>query len=84
MKRVKTKTARTLGLQLLNHRIVRTQVRLGADEDDRHVRGVVLNFRHPLAEHVLVRRRRDDGEADEEDLGAGVRQRAQTIIVLLA
>lgn len=33
---------------------------------------------------VLERRRADEGEADEENVGLGVRERAKTIIVLLS
>jgi len=44
---------------------------------------VVLNFRGPLGLNVLKRVGRDDGEADEEDIGLGVAQRTETIVVLL-
>jgi len=33
---------------------------------------------------IVKRRRADDGEADEEDVGLGVRERAQPVVVLLA
>jgi hypothetical protein len=38
----------------------------------------------PLGRHVLERDRIDDREADEEDVGVGVRQRAQSVVLLLA
>jgi hypothetical protein len=37
----------------------------------------------PLGRHVLERDRIDDREADEEDVGVGVRERAQSVVLLL-
>lgn len=60
-----------------------TKIQLGADEDV--VGGaMVSDFRPPLGLDVREGSRRDDGEADEEDVGLGVRQRTKAIIVLLA
>lgn len=33
---------------------------------------------------VVERRRADEGEADKEDVGLGVRERAQSVIILLS
>ena len=70
--------------ELLQHGVIRAQVRLGADENDRDTRRVVLNLRPPLALNIVKRVLRDDAEADEEDVRLRVRQRAQAIVVLLA
>jgi hypothetical protein len=45
---------------------------------------VVFDFRVPLVLDVFERRRRDDGKADEENIRLRVRQRAQSIVVLLS
>jgi hypothetical protein len=74
----------TLGLQLGDHTLVVAQVRFGSDQDDGDTRGMVLNFGPPLRLDVLEGVRRDDGEGDEEDVGLGVGQRAETIVVFLA
>jgi hypothetical protein len=63
---------------------VLAQIELGADEQERRVGAVVRHLGKPLGRHVLKRRRRDDGEADEEDVGLRVRERAQAVVVLLA
>lgn len=60
-----------------------TQVELGTDDQARDARAVVVNLGEPLLADVLEGSRRNDGEADEEDVGLGVREGAETIVVLL-
>lgn len=69
--------------QLLNSLSIVAQIKLGADENDRSVGTVMRDLGVPLGAHVLERRRRDDREADEEDVGLGVGERTQAIVVLL-
>ena len=45
---------------------------------------VVVDFRKPFLANVLKGRGGGDGEADQEDIGLGVRQRAKTIVILLS
>eukprot|EP00968_Pinguiococcus_pyrenoidosus_P001017 scaffold48_cov311-Pinguiococcus_pyrenoidosus.AAC.212 len=56
---------------------------LGPHEQERHPRGVVHNLGQPLGAHVLKRRGRDDGEADEEHVRLGIGERPEAIVVLL-
>lgn len=42
------------------------------------------DFGDPLLLHVVERVGRVDGEADEDHVRVGVRQRAETVVVLLA
>ena len=44
----------------------------------------MVNLGEPLLSDVLERRRRCDGEADEEDVGLGVGQRPQAVIIFLS
>jgi hypothetical protein len=48
------------------------QIELGTDNQARDARAVVVDFGEPLFADVLKGSRRDDGEADEEDVGLGV------------
>ena len=60
-----------------------TKIDLGADEDDGGVGAVVGHLGVPLGTDVLKGRRVHNREADEEDVGLGVGERAETIVVLL-
>lgn len=60
-----------------------TAAHLGADEQVRHAGRVLLQLRHPLLSHVLETGGVDHGEADEEDVGHGVGQRPEAVVVLL-
>lgn len=60
--------------------LVIAKIKLGADQQEGSVGAVVLDLRVPLGANILERGRRDDGEADEEDVGLGVGQRAQTVL----
>lgn len=64
--------------------LVAAEIDLGADEDDGGGGAVVADLRDPLGAHVVERRGADDTEADEEDVGLGVRQGSETVVVLLA
>lgn len=75
---------KTFAIEFLNHFVVGTEVAFGSNENDGHTRGMVLDFRKPLALDVLKRGRRYHGEADEENVGLRVRQRTQTVVVLLS
>lgn len=56
---------------------------MGTDNQARDARAVVVDFGEPLLADVLKGSRRDDGEADEEDIGLRVRERTETVIILL-
>lgn len=71
-------------LQLLLHLRVATQVTFGAHEEDGNVGAVVRYLGMPLVLDVFVRRWAGDGEADDEDVGLGVGERAQTVVFLLS
>lgn len=45
---------------------------------------MVRDFRVPFVPHVGVGRGAADGEADDEDVGLGVGERAQAVVLLLA
>ena len=70
--------------QAVERRRVLAQVELGADQDDGHVGRMVLDLGEPLGLDVVEGRGRDDAEADEEDVGLRVGERAQAVVVLLA
>jgi hypothetical protein len=59
------------------------QIELGTDDQAGDARAVVVDFGEPLLADVLEGGRRDDREADEEDVGLRVRERAETVVVLL-
>jgi hypothetical protein len=63
---------------------VLSQVDLGADNQAGHARAVVVDLGEPLLLDVLERCRARDREADEEDVGLRVRERTQTVVILLA
>lgn len=75
--------AHLLLAQLLPHAGVVPQIGLGADDQARHARAVVVDLREPLLTDVLKGGRGGDGEADEEDVGLRVRQRAEPVVILL-
>lgn len=69
--------------ELLADARVIAQIGLGADDEAGNTGAVVMNFGEPLLANVLERGRRRHGEADEENVGLGVGQRAQTIVIFL-
>jgi hypothetical protein len=70
--------------ELVLDRVVLAQIDLGADNQARHARAVVMHLGEPLLADVLERGGRRHGEADEEDIGLGIRERAQAIVVFLS
>ena len=70
--------------QLLQGLGVVPQVHLGAHQEEGRLGAVALDLRHPLLLGVLVGGWRDHAEADQEDVGLGVRQGPQSVVVLLA
>ena len=60
------------------------QVGLGADEDRRSSRTEVADLWNPLESDVVEAVAVLDGEADDDDVGVGVRQWTQLLVVFLA
>jgi hypothetical protein len=69
--------------QLLPDARVVPQIHLRADDEARHARAVVVYLGKPLLAHVLEGGGRGDAEADEEDVGLGVRERPQSVVIFL-
>jgi len=70
-------------VQLLNSLGVETEILLAPNEDDWKARAEVKNFGNPLFLDVVKRVRGVNGEADQNDVRVWVRQRTQTVIILL-
>lgn len=68
-------------LELLERAGVVAEIELGADEDLRNVGAEVDHLREPLGGNVLERHGIRDREAHEEDVGIGVAQRAQAVLL---
>ena len=62
---------------------VLAKISLGADDQARDTGAVVMDFRKPFFSDVLKGSRRCDGKADQENVCLGVRERPQTVIILL-
>lgn len=60
-----------------------SRTHLGADEQVGHTGSVLLQLGHPLLTHILETGRIYHREADEEDIGHGVGQRPEAVVVLL-
>ena len=71
-----------LGQLLANGGVV-AQIGLSADNQARDTGAVVVNLGEPFLTNVLEGRRRSHGKTDEKYVCLGVRQRAQTIVILL-
>lgn len=69
--------------QLLPNTWVISQIRLGTHNQAWHTGAVMVNFGKPLFADVLERGRRGDGETDEEDIGLGVGERTQPVVIFL-
>lgn len=69
--------------QLLQYGLVIPQVDLSPDDQARHARAVMVNFREPFLLDVFERGRAGDAEAYEEDVGLRVRQGSESIVILL-
>lgn len=70
-------------LETIDGVLVLTKIELGADEHELGVGAVVRHLSPPLAGDVLEGRGVDDGEADEEDVGLGVRKGTESVVILL-
>lgn len=71
------------GQLVLNH-LVGSQIDLGSDNEAGHAGAVVVHLGEPLLLDVFKRRGRGDGETDEENVGLGVTQRSQSVVILLS
>ena len=60
------------------------EILLAANEQEGRVGAEVAHLGHPFLRHVLERVGAVDGEADQQNVGVGVRQGAKTVVVLLA
>lgn len=60
------------------------QIGLRTDDQARNTRAVVVDLGEPFLAHVFKRRRGSHGKANQKDIGLGVRQRAETIVILLS
>ena len=64
--------------------IIVSQVHLGSHNQTRHTRAVVVDLGEPLLLYVLERGWRSHGEADEENIGLGIRKRSETVVIFLS
>ena len=60
-----------------------SQIDLGADNEARDARAVVVDLREPLLADVLEGSGGGDTEANEEDIGLRVRERSQSVVIFL-
>ena len=60
-----------------------SQIDLRADDEARHTRAMMVHLRKPFLAHILKGSGGRDGEANEKDIGLGVRKRSESIIVFL-
>lgn len=70
-------------LKLLQHICVVAEIALGPNQQDGHAGTVVRHLWVPLVLDVLIGRGAGDGEADDEDVGLRVGQRAKAVVLLL-
>lgn len=69
--------------QLLTHTGVIAQIGLRADNQAGDTGAVVVDLGEPFLTNVFKGRGRSHGEANQEDVGLGVRQGSQAIVILL-
>ncbi len=74
----------TLLLQLLHCFCIAPQVPLGAHQQDGHVGAVVRHLRVPLVPDIGVGGGAANGKADDENVGLGIGESAQAVVLLLA
>lgn len=72
-----------LVLELLDRLLIVAQIQLGAHQDDGHIVAVMTHLREPLGTHVLKGCGIHQREADEEHIRLWVRERTQSIVILL-
>ena len=70
--------------QLLNNLGVSSQILLASDKDDGQILAEVEHLRDPLLLDVVERVGRVNSEADQDHVAVGVRERSQSVVVLLA
>jgi hypothetical protein len=70
--------------EFLDDLLVVSQILLAANKDDRETLAEVQNLRDPLLLDVVEGVGRVNSEADQDNMGVGVRKRSKTVIILLA
>jgi hypothetical protein len=70
--------------QLRYYLLIVPEIHLSADDQARHAGAVVVYLWEPLLADVFERGGRRDAEANEEDVGLGVRERAQAVVIFLS
>jgi hypothetical protein len=70
--------------KLLDRLLVVSQILLAANENDGETLAEVKDLRNPLLLDVVKRVGGVDGEANQDDVGVGVGQGAETVVILLA
>lgn len=69
--------------ELLDHGLIIPQINLRSYDETGHSRAVVMDLWEPLLLDVFKGGGRGDREANEEDIGLGVREGSQSIVILL-
>lgn len=69
--------------ELGHHLLILPQIHLGADDEAGHAGAVVVYLGEPLLADVFERGGRRDAEANEEDVGLGIRERSQAVVIFL-
>lgn len=70
--------------EILNHTGIAPEILFATNENDGETSAEVHYFRDPLFLDVIKGIRRVDGEADEDDVGVGIAEGPETIVVFLA
>jgi len=70
--------------QFIDHPRIASEILLAGDQDYRKAGAEMHNLRDPLLLYVVQRVGGVDGEADQDDMGVGVTERAETVIVFLS
>jgi hypothetical protein len=68
----------------LHRLLIGPEVNLHGDQNEGRARTVVVRLRHPLLLNLLKRLGEADAEADEEDVGLWVGERAEAVVFFLA
>jgi len=69
--------------ELLDDTRLIAQINLSSDDQEWRFWAVVSDFWNPFFSDIFEGRRRNDGKADEENVGLRIRQRPQSVVVLL-
>jgi len=70
--------------QLIDHPWITSEILLAGNQDYRKARAEMHDLRDPLLLNVVQRVGGVDGEADQDDMGVGIAERAETVIVFLS